>query len=71
MKPSAVGLRTNLVITTDRRIYRLQAEATQRLGLGIRSPAGKRAELRAVNFALVEEQPAVELLGTAPARAAA
>lgn len=33
LKPSAPGLSTNLVITTDRRIYRLQAEATQRTAM--------------------------------------
>lgn len=33
LKPSAAGLSTNLVITTDRRIYRLQAEATQRTAM--------------------------------------
>lgn len=33
LKPSASGLSTNLVITTDRRIYRLQAEATQRTAM--------------------------------------
>lgn len=29
VKPSAVGLRTNLVITTDRRVYHVQLESTQ------------------------------------------
>jgi type IV secretion system protein VirB9 len=33
LKPTAAGLSTNLVITTDRRIYRLQAEATQRTAM--------------------------------------
>ncbi len=33
LKPSAAGLSTNLVITTDRRIYRLEAEATARTAM--------------------------------------
>lgn len=33
LKPSAAGLSTNLVITTDRRIYRLEAEATPRTAM--------------------------------------
>ncbi len=33
LKPSAAGLATNLVITTDRRIYRLEAEATARTAM--------------------------------------
>jgi type IV secretion system protein VirB9 len=33
LKPSAPALSTNLVITTDRRIYRIQAEATQRTAM--------------------------------------
>jgi type IV secretion system protein VirB9 len=33
LKPSASGLSTNLVITTDRRIYRLEAEATARTAM--------------------------------------
>ena len=33
LKPSAAGLSTNLVITTDRRIYRLAAEATRRTAM--------------------------------------
>ena len=33
LKPSAAGLSTNLVITTDRRIYRLEAEATTRTAM--------------------------------------
>lgn len=33
LKPSAVGLSTNLVITTDRRIYRLEAEAGTRAAM--------------------------------------
>jgi type IV secretion system protein VirB9 len=33
LKPSAAGLSTNLVITTDRRIYRIEAEATVRTAM--------------------------------------
>jgi len=33
LKPSAAGLSTNLVITTDRRIYRIEAEATARTAM--------------------------------------
>lgn len=33
LKPSAAGISTNLVITTDRRIYRLAAEATRRTAM--------------------------------------
>lgn len=33
LKPSAVGISTNLVITTDRRIYRIEAEATARTAM--------------------------------------
>ena len=33
VKPSAVGLRTNLVITTDRRVYHIQLESTARTAM--------------------------------------
>ena len=33
LKPSSAGLSTNLVITTDRRIYRIEAKATQRTAM--------------------------------------
>ncbi|HEY0114591.1 MAG TPA: P-type conjugative transfer protein TrbG [Allosphingosinicella sp.] len=33
VKPSAVGLRTNLVITTDRRVYHVQVESTARTAM--------------------------------------
>lgn len=33
VKPSAVGLRTNLVITTDRRVYHVQLESTSRAAM--------------------------------------
>jgi type IV secretion system protein VirB9 len=33
LKPTAAGLSTNLVITTDRRIYRLEAESTPRTAM--------------------------------------
>ena len=33
LKPSAAGISTNLVITTDRRIYRIEAEATARTAM--------------------------------------
>ncbi|HEX8223803.1 MAG TPA: P-type conjugative transfer protein TrbG [Allosphingosinicella sp.] len=33
VKPSAVGLRTNLVITTDRRVYHVQLESTARTAM--------------------------------------
>jgi type IV secretion system protein VirB9 len=33
VKPSSVGLRTNLVITTDRRVYHLQLESTARTAM--------------------------------------
>lgn len=33
VKPSAVGLRTNLVITTDRRVYHVQLESTSRTAM--------------------------------------
>jgi type IV secretion system protein VirB9 len=33
VKPSAIGLRTNLVITTDRRVYHVQLESTARTAM--------------------------------------
>jgi type IV secretion system protein VirB9 len=33
VKPSAVGLRTNLVVTTDRRVYHVQLESTARTAM--------------------------------------
>ena len=50
VKPSAVGLRTNLVITTDRRVYHVQLESTQATAMASISwtyPEGELLALRA------------------------
>lgn len=50
VKPSAVGLRTNLVITTDRRVYHVQLESTARTAMASISwtyPEGELLALRA------------------------
>ena len=49
VKPSAVGLRTNLVITTDRRVYHVQLESTARTAMASISwtyPEGELLALR-------------------------
>ena len=55
VKPSAVGLRTNLVITTDRRVYHVQLESTARTAMVSISwtyPEGELLALRAESAAL-------------------
>ena len=48
VKPSAVGLRTNLVITTDRRVYHVQVESTARTAMASISWTYAQDELLAV-----------------------
>lgn len=48
VKPSATGLRTNLVITTDRRVYHLQVESTARTAMASISWTYPQDELLAV-----------------------
>jgi type IV secretion system protein VirB9 len=55
VKPSAVGLRTNLVITTDRRVYHVQLESTARTAMASISwtyPEGELLALRRVETAV-------------------
>jgi P-type conjugative transfer protein TrbG len=57
VKPSAVGLRTNLVITTDRRVYHVQLESTARTAMASISwtyPEGELLALRREQSAAVE-----------------
>ncbi len=49
VKPSATGLRTNLVITTDRRVYHLQVESTARTAMASISWTYPQDELLAVS----------------------
>jgi type IV secretion system protein VirB9 len=48
VKPSSVGLRTNLVITTDRRVYHVQLESTARTAMASISWTYPADELLAV-----------------------
>jgi type IV secretion system protein VirB9 len=48
VKPSATGLRTNLVITTDRRVYHVQVESTARTAMASISWTYPNDELLAV-----------------------
>lgn len=48
VKPSAVGLKTNLVITTDRRVYHVQVESTARTAMASISWTYPADELLAV-----------------------
>lgn len=48
VKPSAVGLKTNLVITTDRRVYHVQVESTARTAMASISWTYPQDELLAV-----------------------
>jgi type IV secretion system protein VirB9 len=60
VKPSAVGLRTNLVIATDRRVYHVQLESTARTAMASISwtyPEGELLALRRGEGA--EPQPSV------------
>jgi len=60
VKPSAVGLRTNLVITTDRRVYHVQLESTARTAMASISwtyPEGELLALRREPGAAAAEQP--------------
>jgi type IV secretion system protein VirB9 len=57
VKPSAVGLRTNLVITTDRRVYHVQLESTARTAMASISwtyPEGELLALRREQTAAAE-----------------
>jgi type IV secretion system protein VirB9 len=49
VKPSSTGLRTNLVITTDRRVYHLQLESTARTAMASISWTYPEGELLAVS----------------------
>jgi type IV secretion system protein TrbG len=51
VKPSAVGLRTNLVITTDRRVYHVQLESTARTAMASISWTYPQDELLALHRA--------------------
>ncbi|WP_114951569.1 P-type conjugative transfer protein TrbG [Sphingosinicella terrae] len=60
VKPSAVGLRTNLVISTDRRVYHVQLESTPRTAMASISwtyPEGELLALR--NGGAADAEPAV------------
>jgi type IV secretion system protein VirB9 len=48
VKPSTVGLRTNLVITTDRRVYHVQLESTARTAMASMSWTYREDELLAL-----------------------
>lgn len=54
VKPSAVGLRTNLVITTDRRVYHVQVESTVRTAMASISWTYPQDELLALRRAEAE-----------------
>lgn len=61
LKPSAAGLSTNLVITTDRRTYRLAAEATARTAMAAVSwtyPAGELVALTGRDIPVESESAA-------------
>ncbi|HWT30788.1 MAG TPA: P-type conjugative transfer protein TrbG [Propylenella sp.] len=59
VKPSAVGLRTNLVITTDRRVYHVQLESTARTAMASISWTYPQDELLALRpgEAAASDQP--------------
>lgn len=59
VKPSAVGLRTNLVITTDRRVYHVQLESTVRTAMASISWTYPQDELLALRTgeAVALDQP--------------
>lgn len=59
VKPSAVGLKTNLVITTDRRVYHVQVESTARTAMASISWTYPADELLALQRAegAAEEAP--------------
>ncbi|HEX8215565.1 MAG TPA: P-type conjugative transfer protein TrbG [Allosphingosinicella sp.] len=60
VKPSAVGLRTNLVISTDRRVYHVQVESTARTAMASISWTYPQDELLALR-----RSEAAQLAGTA------
>ena len=63
VKPSAVGLRTNLVITTDRRLYRVEVESNARsamAGIAWTYPQDALLALRRAEAAAVAAQPVAE-----------
>jgi len=63
VKPSAVGLRTNLVITTDRRLYRVEVESNARsamAGIAWTYPQDTLLALRRAEAAAVAAQPVAE-----------
>jgi type IV secretion system protein VirB9 len=62
VKPSAVGLRTNLVITTDRRVYHVQLESTARTAMASISWTYPQDEL----LALQREQGSADSTALAP-----
>lgn len=60
VKPVAAGLRTNLVITTDRRVYHVELESTPRLamtGMAWRYPHDEMLELKAAAAAAEATSP--------------
>ena len=63
VKPSAVGLRTNLVITTDRRLYRVEVESNVRsamAGIAWNYPQDALLALSRAEAAVAASQPVAE-----------
>ena len=63
VKPSAVGLRTNLVITTDRRLYRIEVESNARsamAGIAWTYPQDALLALRRAEASAAAAQPVAE-----------
>lgn len=63
VKPSAVGLRTNLVITTDRRVYHIDVESNARAAMASMSwtyPRDELLALRAAEAAAAAAMPVAE-----------
>lgn len=58
IKPYSTGLRTNLVITTDRRVYHLQLESTSRSGMTAISWSYPQDEMLAITRARIEVEAA-------------
>lgn len=65
VKPSAVGLKTNLVITTDRRVYHVQVESTARTAMASISWTYPADELLAVQRGEGAAEPAPVAAGVA------
>ncbi len=63
VKPSAVGLRTNLVIATDRRVYHVQLESTSRSAMASISWTYPQDELLALRSAQAAAEAAAPVAG--------